>query len=337
VDGAICGVQGVDDATTSAHPGAVQPGSVTLVIFDGFQALDLAGPYDVFAEAGYECRVVAPRAGPVRSNMGLPVLAAGIADADPRSTDTLMVVGGSGVRAARSQRDLVAWVGAAAGKAQRVTSVCSGAFLLAEAGILDGRRVTTHWMDAGRLAREFPAVEVDCEPIFIRDGRLWTSAGVTAGMDLALALVEADLGREIALDIARDLVLYLRRPGNQSQFGVPLWSAQPATDVLREVVDTIHTDPGGRHSIADLASVAGLSERHLQRRFTKEIGIPPAAYVERARIEAAQRALAERDDPVEAIARRYGFGTSETLRRAFHRLVGIAPSEYRDRFRTAYT
>lgn len=315
----------------------MEPRSVTLVIFDGFQALDLAGPYDVFAEAGYECRILAPRAGPIRSNMGLPVLAAGIADADPGSTDTLMVVGGSGVFAAVAQQDLVGWIRAAAGHAHRVTSVCSGAFLLAEAGLLDGRRVTTHWGDADRLARDFPTVDVDCEPIFIRDGRLWTSAGVTAGMDLALALVEADLGREVALDIARDLVLYLRRPGNQSQFGVPLWSAQPTTDVLRKVVDAIHTSPGGRHSIADLASVAGLSPRHLQRRFTKEIGIPPAAYVERARIEAAQRALAERDDPVESIARRYGFGTAETLRRAFHRLVGIAPSDYRDRFRTAYT
>jgi len=313
------------------------PGSVTLVIFDGFQSLDLAGPFDVFADAGYECRVVAPTAGAVRSNTGLPVLATGIADADPRTTDILMVAGGSGVHPARARRDLVAWVGAAAGHAQRVTSVCTGTFLLAEAGLLDGRRVTTHWRDAARLAREFPAVDVDCEPIFIRDGRLWTSAGVTAGMDLALALVEADLGRDVALGIARDLVLYLRRPGNQSQFGVPLWSAQPATDVLRKVVDAIHADPGGRHRVDDLASLAGLSPRHLQRRFTKEIGIPPAAYVERARIEAAQRALAERDDPVEAIARRCGFGTAETLRRAFHRLVGIAPSDYRDRFRSAYS
>jgi transcriptional regulator GlxA family with amidase domain len=315
----------------------VEPGSVTLVIFDGYQALDLAGPYDVFAEAGYKCLIVAPRAGPVRSNMGLPVLAAGIADTDPDTTDTLMVVGGSGVITARSQQELVEWIGAAAGSAQRVTSVCSGAFLLAEAGVLDGRRVTTHWSEADQLAREFPSIEVDCEPIFIRDGRLWTSAGVTAGMDLALALVEADLGREVALDIARDLVLYLRRPGNQSQFGMPLWSAQPATDVLRKVVDAIQTNPGARHRIPDLASLAGLSSRHFQRRFTKEIGMPPAAYVERARIEAAQRALAERDDPVESIARHYGFGTAETLRRAFHRLVGIAPSDYRDRFRTAYT
>ncbi|TWF81243.1 AraC family transcriptional regulator with amidase-like domain [Pseudonocardia hierapolitana] len=327
----------MDDATVPRHPGAVDPGSVTLVIFDGYQALDLAGPYDVFAEAGYACSIVALRAGPVRSNMGMPVLATGIAETDPTTADTMIVVGGSGVHAARSQRELVEWIRAAAGCAQRVASVCSGSFLLAEAGLLDGRRVTTHWNEADRLAHEFPSVEVDCKPIFIREGRLWTSAGVTAGMDLALALVEADIGRDAALRVARDLVMYLRRPGNQSQFSVPLWSAQPASDVLRKVVDAIHTNPGGRNTIADLASLAGLSPRHLQRRFTKEIGVPPAAYVERARIEAAQRALAERDDPVESIARRCGFGSAETLRRAFHRLVGIAPSEYRDRFHTAYT
>jgi transcriptional regulator GlxA family with amidase domain len=326
----------VDDASFPGDAGVVKPGSVTLVVFDGYQALDLAGPYDVFAGAGYECVIVAPREGPVRSNMGMPVLATGIAAADPEATETLMVVGGSGVHAARSRQELVEWIRAAARCAQRVTSVCNGSFLLAEAGLLDDRRVTTHWSEAERLAREYPAVEVDCKPIFIRDGELWTSAGVTAGMDLALALVEADLGRGAALDVARDLVMYLRRPGNQSQFSVPLWSAQPTSDVLRTVVDAIHTDPGARNSIADLASLAGLSPRHLQRRFTKEIGVPPAAYVERARVEAAQRALAEGDDPVDTIARRYGFGTGETLRRAFHRLVGIAPSEYRDRFRTAY-
>lgn len=308
-----------------------------MVIFDGYQALDLAGPYDVFAEAGYDCRIVAPSAGAVRSNKGLPVLAVGIAETDPQTTGTLVVAGGCGVHAARSRPEVVEWIDTAAGFAQRVTSVCSGAFLLAEAGLLDGRRVTTHWSEADRLAREFPSIEVDRDPIFIRDGRFWTSAGVTAGMDLALALVEADLGRAAALDVARDLVLYLRRPGNQSQFSVPLWSAQPASgDVLRQVVDAIHTNPGGRHSIADLATLARLSPRHLQRRFTKEIGVPPAVYIERVRIEAAQRALAERDDPLEAIARHYGFGTAETLRRAFHRHVGIAPSDYRDRFRTAY-
>lgn len=311
--------------------------AVTFVIFDGFDALDLAGPLEVFGEAGYELTVVAPTAGPVRSDTGLTIYAqSSVAGLDPSRNGTLLVVGGEGVDAARCDRSLVDWVAAAATKTDRVASVCCGAFILAEAGLLDGRRVTTHWRDADRLAREYPAVIVDSDPIFIQDGRIWTSAGVAAGMDLALALVEADLGPRIALDVARELVLFLRRPGNQSQFSVPLWSAQPASDVMRRVVDAIHLDPGVRHGIDDLASLAGMSPRHLQRRFTQETGLPPAAYVERVRVEAAQRALAERDDPVETIARRYGFGTAETLRRTFHRLVGIAPSEYRDRFRTSH-
>jgi transcriptional regulator GlxA family with amidase domain len=153
-------------------------------------------------------------------------------------------------------------------------------------------------------------------------------------MDLALALVEDDLGREVAHAVAQEMVLFLRRPGSQSQFSVPLWSAQPRTGPLRAVLAAIHADPGARHSLADLAGHAGLSPRHLQRRFTAELGTPPAAYVERVRIEAAQRALAETDDAVEIIARRYGFGTAETLRRAFHRKAGVAPSDYRDRFRS---
>jgi transcriptional regulator GlxA family with amidase domain len=314
----------------------MEPGVVTFVVFDGYQTLDLTGPFEVFGYAGYERQVVSAQEGPVRSSRGLSVIAdRSVTTADPRDTDTLVVAGGNGVYAARSDRKLVDWIAAAAASARRVASVCSGAFLLAEAGLLDGRRATTHWKSGDRLAREYPAIAVDCEPIFVQDGRFWTSAGVTAGMDLALALVEADLGRETALDVAREMVLFLRRPGNQSQFSVPLWSTQPASDVLRVVVDAIHTDPGARHGISDLASLAGLSPRHLQRRFTREVGLPPAAYVERVRIEAAQRALAERNDPVEAIARRYGFGTAETLRRTFHRLVGIAPSDYRARFRTA--
>jgi transcriptional regulator GlxA family with amidase domain len=314
----------------------VQPGTVTIVIFPGHEALDLAGPYEVFGEAGYELVVVGPKAGRTRSSKGLSLHAdLSVKTADPRHTDTLVVAGGDGVFTARYNRRLVDWVAAAAGSARRVASVCSGAFLLAEAGLLDGRRVTTHWRAADRLVQDYPAVVVDREPIFIQDGRFWTSAGITAGMDLALALVEADLGPQTALRVARELNLFLRRPGSQSQFSMPLWSRQPSSDALRAVVDTIHRDPGGQYGIAELAELAGLSSRHLQRRFTNEIGLPPAAYVERVRIEAAQRALVEHDDPVEAIARRYGFGTAETLRRTFHRVVGIAPSDYRDRFRTA--
>jgi transcriptional regulator GlxA family with amidase domain len=312
----------------------MRPGTVVFVIFDAYETLDLTGPYEVFGEAGYDLQIVAPKQGLVRSSKGLPVHAdVSVGTFDPDRTDTLVVAGGNGVFTARYNRRLVAWVAAAAGSARRVAAVCSGAFLLAETGLLDGRRVTTHWRKADQLAQDYPRLRVDSDPIFIQDGRFWTSAGITAGMDLALALVEDDLGQQVALGVARELNLFLRRPGNQSQFSVPLWSTPPTSDVLRRVVDAIHTDPGGRHAIAELAELAGLSSRHLQRRFTHEIGLPPAAYVERVRVEAAQRDLSERDDPVDAIARRYGFGTAETLRRTFHRIVGIAPSDYRARFR----
>jgi len=317
------------------HAGVMNSRAVTCVIYDGFDGLDLTGPFEVFGQAGYELTLVAPEAGPVRSDMGLTVHAdCSIESLDPCRPGTLLVVGGDGVDAAGFDPDLLTWVAAAASTADRVASVCCGAFILAEVGLLDGRRVTTHWNEAERLSREYPAVIVDPDPIFIQDGHIWTSAGVASGMDLALALVEEDLGAQVALDVARELVLFLRRPGSQSQFSVPLWSPLPAIDAVRRVVQAIHLDPGAPLGIDDLASLAGLSARHLQRRFTQEVGLSPAAYVERVRVEAAQRGLAEGDDPVETIARRCGFGTAETLRRTFHRLVGVAPSDYRDRFRT---
>jgi transcriptional regulator GlxA family with amidase domain len=311
---------------------------VVFVIFEGFQAVDLVGPHAVFhyaqqAAGGYDCRVVAPQAGPVRSSSGLPMFAEhGIGEVVAEGLDTLVVVGGPGVNDARRDADLVAWIAAAATGARRVASVCSGALLLAATGFLAGRRVTTHWARARQLADEHPELAVDCDPIFIRDGSVWTSAGVSAGMDLALALVEDDHGSELALAAAREMVLYLRRPGNQSQFSVPLWSAQPASDPIRRVVRAIQDDPGARHTIAALAACASLSPRHLQRRFTAELGMGPAAYVERIRVEAARRALTQADEPMAVLARRLGFGTAETLRRSFHRCVGIAPGEYRDRF-----
>jgi transcriptional regulator GlxA family with amidase domain len=313
---------------------------VVFVIFEGFQSLDLAGPYEVFQNAagltrGYRCEIVARFEGAVTSGSGLPVLAgASVVTADPAGVDTLVVAGGAGVDTARHDPVLTGWVAAAGGGARRVTSVCSGVFLLAAAGLVTGRRVTTHWAREAQLRREHPDLQVDCDPIFIRDGQVWTSAGITAGMDLALALVEDDLGREVAHMVAQELVMFLRRPGSQSQFSVPLWSGQPRTDPIRAVVTAIHADPGAAHGLAELAGEAGLSPRHFQRRFTAELGTPPAAYVERVRIEAAQRALAEGDDPVEMIARSCGFGTAETLRRAFHRRARVAPSDYRDRFRS---
>lgn len=308
------------------------------MIFDRFELLDLAGPFEVFQQANrlsrrYECDVVSRAAGPVRSDSSLQVHAGyGVRDRDPCGIDTLVVAGGSGVEAAGEDPLLVEWVRAAGAAARRVTSVCSGVFLLAAAGLVSGRRVTSHWSRATQLAREHPGLIVDCDPIFIKDGRVWTSAGVTAGMDLALALVDDDLGREVALAVARELVLFLRRPGSQSQYSVPLWSPQPSTDPIRAVVSAIQADPGARHSISDLAGHARMSQRQLQRRFTAEIGIAPGGYIERVRLEAARRALAAGTDPLDSIARRCGFGTGETLRRVFHKHLGVSPSEYRNRF-----
>jgi transcriptional regulator GlxA family with amidase domain len=315
---------------------------VSFVIFDGFELLDLAGPFEVFQQAnrfsgGYDCEVISRMAGPVRSDSTLPVHAGyGVRDRDPKGVDTLVVAGGRGVEAAREDAALVGWVGSAGAAARRVTSVCSGVFLLAAAGLVSGRRVTSHWSRAAQLAQEHPELIVDCDPIFIKDGRVWTSAGVTAGMDLALALVDDDLGRDVALAVARELVLFLRRPGSQSQFSVPLWSPQPSTDPIRAVMSAIQANPGARHTIGDLAGHARMSPRQLQRRFTSEIGTPPGGYVERARVEAARRALAECADPLDSIARRCGFGTGETLRRVFHKHLGVSPSDYRTRFRSPW-
>lgn len=313
----------------------MQQRHIVFVVFDDFQALDLVGPYEIFQGAGeYDCRVVATRSGCVRSDSGLPVGAGyGVDDVDPASVDTLVVVGGPGVDTACDDARLMRWIGAAAARARRVASVCTGVFLLAAAGVLDGKRVTTHWAYTAQLARRYPRVTVVRDPIFVRDGHVWSSAGVTAGMDLALALVEDDLGREVALELARYLVLFLRRPGGQTQFSTALWRPQPATDPVRTAVTAIHADPGARHSIDDLATRTGLSPRHFQRRFTAELGVGPAAYLEQVRVEAAQHALLG-GDPVDAVARRCGFGTAETLRRAFHRRLGVSPSDYRDRFRS---
>ncbi|NKY57872.1 helix-turn-helix domain-containing protein [Nocardia flavorosea] len=312
----------------------MQQRRVVFVVFDDFQALDLVGPYEVFRGSGeYDCQIVASRPGCVRSDSGLPVgVDCSVEDVDPVTVDTLVVVGGPGVEAARDEPRLMQWIRSAAG-ARRVASVCTGAFLLAAAGLLDGKRVTTHWAFTAQLAREYPRVGVDRDPIFVHDGNIWSSAGVTAGMDLALALVEDDLGRRAALELARYLVLFLRRPGGQTQYSTALWRPQPATDPVRAAVAAIHAEPGARHSIGDLAARSGLSPRHFQRRFTAELGVGPAAYVEQVRIEAAQTALID-GDPVGAVARRCGFGTAESLRRAFHRRLGVSPADYRDRFRS---
>jgi transcriptional regulator GlxA family with amidase domain len=230
---------------------------------------------------------------------------------------------------------LVERIRAIAGSARRITSVCSGAFLLAEAGLLDGRRVSTHWSRCTELADRYPGVQVEPDPIFTRDGNVVTSAGVTAGMDMALALVEDDLGRDAALTIARYLVLFLRRPGNQAQFSSHLSIQLADRDEIRSLQQWIAGHPDADCTVEALADRAGMSPRHLARTFTEQVGTTPARYVEGVRVEIARRRLEESSDPVERVAASCGFGTTETMRRSFIRTVGVPPAEYRRRFRTA--
>jgi transcriptional regulator GlxA family with amidase domain len=311
---------------------------VVIVGFPGVQALDVVGPHDVFAGAslrtggGYDVALSSVDGQPVTTDTGLSLLASPLPDpSDP--VDTVVLPGGGGVETAQANADLVSWIKEVTGTARRIVTVCTGAFLAAEAGLLDGCRVTTHWAFAGRLAREFPSIDVDPDPIFVRSSdAVWTAAGVTAGIDLALSLVEDDHGTEVAQTVARWLVLYLRRSGGQTQFAAPVWMPRAKRTPIRQVQEAIEAQPGGPHSIGELARRAAMSPRHFTRVFTDEVGEAPGHYVERIRTEAARRQLEETDDTVVAIAARCGFGTAETMRRNFIRRVGIPPDQYRNAF-----
>ncbi|MET4646081.1 transcriptional regulator GlxA family with amidase domain [Streptomyces atratus] len=310
--------------------------SVLVVLFDGVQSLDVTGPMEVFAGAArfpdvtYDLRTASLDGAPVRTSVGLTLVPDGsLADAEP--PHTLLVPGGQGTRA--PDPALVHWLRVHAPHAERLVSVCTGALLLAEAGLLDGHRATTHWVVAEYLARTYPAVEVDPDPIFVRDGKLATSAGVTAGIDLSLALVEEDFGRQIALTVARHLVVFLRRPGNQAQFSAQLTSQIARREPLREVQHWITARPGDDLSVEALAARARLSPRHFARAFQAETGQTPGRYVERVRLEHARRLLEDTTDGVAQVAHACGYGTPEAMRRAFIKTLGTAPAEYRRRFR----
>jgi len=323
------------------------PRQVTILVYPGVQSLDVTGPLEVFAGAqriieaegrpdrGYEVQLVAARPGPLRTSSGLTITPDRTLPGTPAQIDTLLVPGGAGRLELDQEAEILDWLARASGPARRTASVCTGAFLLAGAGLLDGRRATTHWAHAASLQRRFPRVLVEADPIYLRDGAIWTSAGVSAGMDLALALVEEDLDRELALTIARHLVLFLRRPGNQSQFSATLLSQQPAREPLREIQRLIVEDVAGEHSVEALAARAHMSPRHLARTFRAETGVTPARFVERVRLEAARRRLEETGDPVGVVAVACGFGTAETMRRVFLRVLDVGPAEYRRRFRSS--
>ncbi|MBA9002345.1 MULTISPECIES: GlxA family transcriptional regulator [Thermomonospora] len=314
---------------------------VVVTVFEGFQLLDLSGPADVFATAdlllrggGYRVDVAAVRPGTITAHGGVPVVAATALDEVAGPVDTLLVVGGLAASARPADRDLVDGIRRLAGRARRVASVCTGAFLLAEAGLLDGRRATTHWVAARALAARYPAVRVDADPIYIEERGVWTSAGVTAGVDLALALVAADHGPALARDVACGLVVYLHRPGGQSQFSTAMRAAAPRAEPFRELQAFIDGNPAADLSVPALARRAGMSERHFSRVFARQTGIPPGRYVERSRADAARRLLETTDHPIDRVARECGLGSPDTLYRIFRRYWRISPGDYRRRFHT---
>jgi transcriptional regulator GlxA family with amidase domain len=338
-------------ATSIGSDRALTPGEkprkIAILAFPGVQSIDVAGPLEVFAgahtllqasgrsESGYDVLVLSCDGAPLRTSSGLTILPHGDFERTPLQLDTLIVAGGFGSHEASEDPDTIEWLARTSARARRTASVCTGAFLLAAAGLLDGRRATTHWAAAAELGRRYPSVRVDPEPIFLRDGDIWTSAGVTAGMDLALALVEEDLDRDTALTIARHLVLFLRRPGNQAQFSATLASQEPIKEPLRDTRHHIVENLAGDLSVEALALHAHMSPRHFARSFRAEAGVTPARYVESVRLEAARRALEDSAQPIAAVARSCGFGTAETMRRSFLRGLGVGPAEYRRRFHPA--
>ncbi|MFG2502924.1 GlxA family transcriptional regulator [Streptomyces sp. NPDC048441] len=324
------------------QPDGPRPHRVHVLAFDGVRLLDVAAPLEVFATAArytggrYTVRVCTPDGRDATTSTGLRI-AADLPAADVMGhTDTLVVPGHAELVTFAERPDLVELVAQLAGGAGRVAAVCTGAFALAAAGLLRGRRATTHWEHAAKLARLHPDTTVTADAIYVQDGPVLTSAGVTAGIDVCLALVEQDHGPDIARRVARDLVVFLQRPGGQSQFSAA--SRTPATGhpVLRPLLDAIVADPAADHRLANLAGRAAVSPRHLTRLFTRQIGATPAAYVETIRLEAA-RMLLERGASVTDAAERSGLGSDETLRRVFARHLGTTPSAYAARFRTTRT
>jgi transcriptional regulator GlxA family with amidase domain len=312
---------------------------VVVIIYDGVRLLDVTGPLEVFAEANghgaaYRLRMASLGGADIRTGSGVR-LGADIALEDVGADIHILLVPGScDVDAIVRNEPLLDRIRTLAKGAERTASVCAGAFALAAAGLLDGRRAATHWDLADRLAALFPQVDVDNESIFVRDGKITTSAGVTSGIDLALALVEEDYGADLARTVAKHLVVFMHRPGGQSQFSVRLRAGGRRSSVLRQLMDEVNVDPAGDHSLALMAVRSGLSMRHLTRLFRRETGLTPARYVELVRIEAAQHLLERGDDLLDVVARRSGLGSTETMRRAFARELGVTPAAYRMRFRT---
>lgn len=315
------------------------PRQIAIVGFEGAQSLDISGPLEVFDTAErlspgrYAHSVVTADGRSFTTTSGLAISPACALGDVAGPIDTLLVAGGGGVVKAAADEALVATVAAATARSRRVASVCTGAFLLAEAGLLEGRRAATHWSAVERLAAHHPAIDVDPDSIFVRDGDVWTSAGVTAGIDLALALVEDDHGRETALEVARWLVVFAKRPGGQAQFSAPLAAQLAERAPIRAAQELARAQPDTDLTVEALAAHAHMSVRGFARAFRREVGMTPAAYVEAVRIERAVELIQTTAVGSEQLAAACGFGTPETFRRAFRRRLGVSPNEYRARFR----
>jgi transcriptional regulator GlxA family with amidase domain len=317
---------------------------VLLIGFDGAEGLDIFGPAEVFAGACrrldapvYDVIVTAVGGGSIEVTSGALVAARELAAVRPRADDTVLVVGGAdrAVEAAASSVALMRWLSRAARVARRIGSICDGAFIVARAGILDGRRAATHWSSCDRLARQYPQIEVDREAIFVRDGRVWTSAGVTTGIDMALAMVEEDHGRAVADTVAAHLVLYARRPGFQSQFSEVLVAQTSASDPLGPIVAWLRANLRAPLDVEKLARRAGMSVRSLHRHCVQELDTTPAKLVEKLRVEQARTLLATTQLGTKTIAMRCGFGSAPRMARAFERALGIVPRAYRTMFAKA--
>ncbi len=305
---------------------------IALLIFDDFQILDAAGPIAAFeiaariAPGAYAIRTIAAASGLVRSSSGVAMAAASFAAA--RRCDTLLIAGGYGTRGAATDRNTLAFVARAATSARRVASVCSGAYVLAAAGLLDGRRATTHWSRSGDFQRRFPKVRLEPDLIFVRDGPIWSSAGITAGIDLALAMIGDDLGEDVARAVARQLVVYHRRPGGQSQFSA-LLELESRQDKFATLLRWASERLQHRLTVEELAEQAAMSPRNFARAFSRATGATPAKAIERLRLDRAKSALEDGADTIEQIARDSGFGDPERMRRAFLRVYGQPPQAFR--------
>ena len=312
---------------------------IAILAMPGAQLLDVIGPSDVFAEANrqlgrihYALEIVSTTTGPVTGSSGVKLLADRTIHQPSDNIDTLLIAGSPHIQERALSGDVLDWVKSMAEQTRRIGSVCSGAFVLAEAGLLDGVRATTHWSHAAEFARRFPAVKLDANRIFTCDGKVWTSAGVTAGIDLALALVEKDLGADIALSVARELVVFLKRPGGQSQFSTHLVAQIVQKSPIRTAQEFISDHLSSDLSIPVLAQRVGMSERSFARRFKQDVQMTPAEYVEAVRLEKARRLAEDAKIPMKKVASQSGFSGTIALRRAFIRKFSVSPAEYRKSF-----